>query len=504
MKRMAHIRGGHLLILGCFALPLLPVPALGQSVEAREKQEQAVLELQERLAQFQEQLARSVGEDEAARAKVEELLVQLRESQGDYLEESRDLARMEMVEQEARLRILAEEARLRNAEVLDQSRGAEAELRVRLEHLQQEQLARQQERERELRVRTERVAQERQIRSEEAREMARELAVRVRARSEADRALRADRIRDMQQVVVRVRARARLGVSLNPTQGEEFDRQGARIMDVSEDSPADKAGLQEWDIITHLDGQSLLAPIPGEDEMEFGEETSLPVQRLMALARELEDGQEVEVRYLRDGNAAAVTLEAAELDDSWVTVMPRGAGRGEIRLNPEGSRGWRYAFPEDFHVQVLPHIRDLEIEIPDYDLEEFQVDSLHGWNIWREGDSDIRMFRREGAPGVAFFRGGEAPAFGIWAGRMHGLALRKLNPDLGEYFSSDRGVLVLEVGEDSQLGLLPGDVILSIGDREVEDTEDVYRILGSYEGDEAVTFTVMRKGREARVEGNMG
>jgi len=87
---------------------------------------------------------------------------------------------------------------------------------------------------------------------------------------------------------------------------------------------------------------------------------------------------------------------------------------------------------------------------------------------------------------------------------MHGLDLRKLNPDLGEYFSADRGVLVMEVDEDSTLGLLPGDVILSIGDREVEDTEDVYRILGSYEEDETVSFTVMRKGREVRVEGTMG
>jgi len=46
-------------------------------------------------------------------------------------------------------------------------------------------------------------------------------------------------------------------------------------------------------------------------------------------------------------------------------------------------------------------------------------------------------------------------------------------------------------------------VIQSIGEREVEDPRDVFRILGSYEEDEAVTFTVIRHGEEARVEGTV-
>jgi C-terminal processing protease CtpA/Prc len=455
MKRFAHfIRCPFLALAFLALLPLRPVSAVAQSAEVREKQEQAIRQMQERIEQYREQLALRMAESDAAAAETEQFLAQLRETQGARLEEVRHKAMREMAEQE-------------------------------------------------LRVRAVRVAQERELRSQDARRLAREMAVSVRARSEAERALREDRLRNMQQVVVRMRARARLGVSLNGTQGEEFDRQGARIMDVTEDSPADKAGLQEGDIITHLDGTSLLAPIPEEEEREFVEDTSLPVQRLMALARELEEGQEVEVRYLRDGASATVTLEAAELGEGWVTVMPRRSGVGVYHLDPEGSRRWRYAFPEDFHVQVLPHLQDFEIEIPEFDFEEFQLDSLHGWNIWKEGGPDIRVFRGEGSPGVAFFRGGEAPAFGIWGGRVFGLELRKLSADLGEYFSVSRGVLVLEVDEDSTLGLLPGDVILSIGDREVEDTQDVYRILRSYEEEEAVTFTVMRKGREARVEGTI-
>jgi len=83
------------------------------------------------------------------------------------------------------------------------------------------------------------------------------------------------------------------------------------------------------------------------------------------------------------------------------------------------------------------------------------------------------------------------------------MELRELNADLAEYFSVERGILVLRVDEDSRLGLRAGDVILSIAGRAAEDTRDVYRIPGSYETDEAVTFTVMRHGRETRVDGTV-
>src|SRR6266436_8902171 len=46
-----------------------------------------------------------------------------------------------------------------------------------------------------------------------------------------------------------------------------------------------------------------------------------------------------------------------------------------------------------------------------------------------------------------------------------GIELVKLNPDLGDYFGSREGVLVVRAPEDSSLALKGGDVILSIGNR---------------------------------------
>ena len=85
-----------------------------------------------------------------------------------------------------------------------------------------------------------------------------------------------------------------------------------------------------------------------------------------------------------------------------------------------------------------------------------------------------------------------------------GLELTEMNPGLAEYFSTSGGLLVLNIEEESTLGLLPGDVIRSIDGRDVEDQGDVGRILRSYEDGESVSFSVIRKGRETQVEGTIG
>jgi S1-C subfamily serine protease len=50
---------------------------------------------------------------------------------------------------------------------------------------------------------------------------------------------------------------------------------------------------------------------------------------------------------------------------------------------------------------------------------------------------------------------------------------------------------------------LPGDVILAIDGRGIEDQGDVRRILGSYEAEDTVSVTLVRKGQEITVEGTI-
>jgi hypothetical protein len=80
-----------------------------------------------------------------------------------------------------------------------------------------------------------------------------------------------------------------------------------------------------------------------------------------------------------------------------------------------------------------------------------------------------------------------------------GIELVKLNPDLGDYFGTREGVLVVRAPEDSSLALKGGDVIISIGDRKPTSPEQAMRILRSYDAGETVTLDVLRKQRHVSV-----
>jgi PDZ domain len=68
-----------------------------------------------------------------------------------------------------------------------------------------------------------------------------------------------------------------------------------------------------------------------------------------------------------------------------------------------------------------------------------------------------------------------------------------LNPDLGEYFGTKEGLLVVKAPGDSTLPLRGGDVILAIGGRKPSSPSHAMRILRSYDEGETVAIDVLRK-----------
>jgi C-terminal processing protease CtpA/Prc len=249
--------------------------------------------------------------------------------------------------------------------------------------------------------------------------------------------------------------RPRLGVSVSADQGDELDAQGAQVTRVLEDGPAWTAGIREGDIITAIDGQSLFETLPGNREDDFDLDRSIPVQRLLAIARELEPGQEVEVTYLRNGEERSANLTAADLAN---TVPGFDAERFRTQLRDLS--------------QVVPRMR---------------------WQGAAPGDPDVRFFDRPS--GALFFDGAR---FG-----RYGLELVDMNAGLGQYFGTEQGVLVVDVADDSTLGLEPGDVILRIGDRDAQTSERVLRILSSYGPGEEIPIEIRRDGRQISVLGRV-
>lgn len=271
--------------------------------------------------------------------------------------------------------------------------------------------------------------------------------------------------------------RARMGISVDVHQGASDDARGARVTDVMDGGPADDAGLREGDLITRIGDHSLFDPLEADIEEDFDLDESIPVQRLLALARELEPGEDVEVEYLRDGEPGTTALTAEELS-GWgriSVVSPRRLGEGlerlrdGLRLHSEAGR------PRAFFRDVEPGR-----------VRAFRPGGHEGFDACPPSadEGNVRAFFRGGCPG--------------------GVELLELNPRLAESFGTEGGVLVVDVHPESPLGLEAGDVIRRIGDRAVDSEDKVRRILRSYELDEEISFHVVRDGREMSVAGRLG
>lgn len=263
-------------------------------------------------------------------------------------------------------------------------------------------------------------------------------------------------------------ARPRLGITVEVS--ESTSTRGARISGVMEEGPAEQAGLAEGDVITSVDGQPLSQPLAAELERDLDPVESLPAQRLLALVRQLEPGDRVEIEYLRDGESRRATVEAEDLG-GWGRTFAFEAPGWDAEALGERMR----SLSEQMRHLRAPRAPDAP-RAPAPRAFRFELD-------------------RPEAPG-AWFGFGPTAAFG--------LEMAPLTPDLGRYFGADRGVLVTAVEEGNALGLRAGDVILEVDGRAVEDPRRVRAILATYDEDEPVVFRVRRDGSELDLSGRIG
>lgn len=218
--------------------------------------------------------------------------------------------------------------------------------------------------------------------------------------------------------------RPRLGVNI----GEEYADgpvEGVEVVAVTPGSAADDAGLRAGDIITAINEESMSA-----------ENTEIAVTRILDFMAGVEEGDILDVEYLRDGKVGTVEVE------------PR-----PVRMN-----AYAFAMPRDFSVpdvHVAPEV-----------VEKFQNSFSYVWpgNVWAE------------------------------------MELVELSEGLGKYFGADAGVLVVSAPESDALQLEDGDVILSIDSREPTSVRHALRILGSYQPGESLQLEIMRDKRKRTLE----
>jgi C-terminal processing protease CtpA/Prc/uncharacterized small protein (DUF1192 family) len=94
-------------------------------------------------------------------------------------------------------------------------------------------------------------------------------------------------------------------------------------------------------------------------------------------------------------------------------------------------------------------------------------------------------------------------------GAWLGVEIQNLTEQLGEYFKVEdgEGVLITSVVEKSpaeKSGLKAGDVIIAVGDQEVERRYDLIRILRDKKENDTINLTVMRDGKKKTVSVTLG
>ncbi len=251
-----------------------------------------------------------------------------------------------------------------------------------------------------------------------------------------------EKIKKLDRRVEVIRAGSgKLGIRLEDVDKEDVSRlklaaeRGAIVKSVSTDTPAEKAGLQEGDVIVRYEG-----------------ETVLSAAQLARFVRETPGGRTVAIEVNRNGALQKLSATLAE-------------GRDRSRVGVFG----------DFDIEI-PHFEGMPPVPP--------VPAVPP--IPPVAD----MFRFDGKGRSFLFREGGP--------RRLGIEYQELTDQLAQYFKVEKGVLVTSVDADGPAGkggLKAGDVIVQFDGQSIEDAADLRDQVRKTEEGRDVTVTVQRDGR---------
>ena len=128
--------------------------------------------------------------------------------------------------------------------------------------------------------------------------------------------------------------------------------------------------------------------------------------------------------------------------------------------------------------------------------------------VLRDGKTQELTVTPRPGPGIMAFGEGvpampAMPPFFMVQGPLSNMELATLSPQLGKYFGTEKGVLVVRAPPDGALKLEDGDVLLAVDGREPKSGSHATRILGSYQPGEKVTLRVMRQHKTLDLEASV-
>ena len=214
---------------------------------------------------------------------------------------------------------------------------------------------------------------------------------------------------------------------------------GVRIVEVSAQSPAQRAGLRKGDVLLRLDGQPVTSTSLSRRRFAPGETVRLRVRR---------EGKERDLQVVTEAHPTRVVI--VQTPERTVTLDVDSLERS-VRLHMD-------------QLSLLSDstMRRLNREVVRLDSGVIRLDSLA--RVFRT-DELGRVFRSIEKDSLLERHLEDGILTAVSAGRraLAGAEFSEVNPELGSYFGTDRGLLVLRVAPGTpaaRAGLIAGDVVV--------------------------------------------
>lgn len=246
---------------------------------------------------------------------------------------------------------------------------------------------------------------------------------------------------------------------------------GIKVLGVSPDGPAEQAGIKAGDVIVAMGGRVLVA----------ADETGSARKGLNVALQDIKADEAVIVSVERGSETLdfSVVPEVRE-PLSWQSVVRFTSATSAIPHVDGTVMIERIIVPEINTVGLAEQIEHMRVEI------EQRRAVMEAGVIAPLADINHFEFHFDDMSEMGDFALHDTNA---WFGMplAAGLRLATIEPGLGEYFKTDRGVLILKAKEDNALQLQSGDVVLSLHGTEVNSPAEFMRALRGFEpGDELV------------------
>jgi hypothetical protein len=224
---------------------------------------------------------------------------------------------------------------------------------------------------------------------------------------------------------------------------------GLRVDAVTPGGPAEKAGLKHGDIITSVDGKPLAQD--GEGSITW------PL-------RDLKVDQQVRIGLVRDGKSSEVAVKAERREPYNFAFA-----FGDNDLKDLGMLGKLDGLHSTLESQEFQRRMQTQVE---HAMDRARIAEKAGEKAGEKVRRSLERFNI---------------SMPWW-----GLNLASLNADLGGYFGTEHGVLVLS-SDESLKALKSGDVLLDIDGNKVERPEDAFRMLREPPAGSDIKVQVLRQ-----------